>query len=64
MESSKNLNQKKPDDVTAFSGWGAIIGIGTGLVIGLFTRQWVVWTVTLGVAGWIIGGLIDRSRLK
>ena len=64
MESSKNSNQKKPEEVTAFTGWGLFIGVGIGLVIGLFTRQWLVWTATLGVVGWITGALIDRSRLK
>jgi hypothetical protein len=46
----------------AWSGWGIIIGTVTGIIIGLFVGQALLLGVGLGVLGWIVGALVDRSR--
>ncbi|MFT3781005.1 MAG: hypothetical protein QM790_03250 [Nibricoccus sp.] len=66
MNSSKKSNdQQKPANTShhdALSGWGAIGGAVIGLIIGAFFGKAIMVGTFLGVAGWLIGGLIDRAR--
>jgi hypothetical protein len=58
--SSSDKTTAKTD--TAFAAWGGFIGTVTGLVIGLLTTHWLTWALIIGIAGYIIGAIIDRSR--
>ena len=64
MNSNLESKKNKPDNVSAFTGWGLVGGAVLGVVIGLFTRHWLAWTIGVAFIGWIIGALIDRSRLE
>ena len=64
MKTSKNSSPSSTNEPTSFIGWGTLIGAGLGLGIGLFTRHWIQWTLAIGILGWLVGALIDRSRLK
>lgn len=57
---SSDNNNAKPD--AAFAAWGGFIGATAGLVVGLLTAHWLTWTLTAGIAGYIVGAVIDRSR--
>ena len=64
MNSNIESKKNKPDHVSAFTGWGLIGGAALGVAVGIFTRHWLAWTIGVAVIGWIVGALIDRSRLK
>jgi hypothetical protein len=52
----------KTEHHDAWTGWGAIIGIVGGVVIGLFLNRALLLGTGLGVMGWLIGALVDRAR--
>ncbi|MFT3867411.1 MAG: hypothetical protein QM715_02825 [Nibricoccus sp.] len=67
MDSSTKPNDKaKPAQSDAhpdaLSGWGALVGTAAGALIGVFFHKAVALAIGLGVTGWIVGALIDRSR--
>lgn len=64
MNSPVESKKIKPDNVSAFTGWGLVGGAALGLAVGLLTLHWLAWTIGVAVVGWIAGALIDRSRLK
>lgn len=67
MDSSSKPNDKTksaqsdahPD---ALSGWGALAGAAAGALIGVFFHKALALAIGLGVTGWIVGALVDRSR--
>ncbi len=65
ISSEKKQNDPIPAkkrDHDAWSGWGAVIGTASGIVIGLFFHRTIALGAGLGITGWLAGGLIDRSR--
>jgi len=66
MDSSSNSNDKQKSAPAqhhdACSGWGAIIGVLAGIVIGLFFHKALIFGIALGSIGWVGGALIDRAR--
>lgn len=60
---TSSSRQPQPDP-TAFAGWGGLVAAVLGLIIGLFTRHWAGWTVGLGLVGYFVGAIVDRSRLN
>jgi uncharacterized membrane protein len=60
VQETKTKNSPAPG---AFGAWGFIGGAVLGTLIGLYFDHWVASALLGAAAGWIIGGLIDRSRL-
>lgn len=45
-----------------YSGWIALFAGIAGVVVGLFFGHWAACGLAFGCVGWVIGGLVDRSR--
>lgn len=63
--SSKSNDKQKPappEPHDACSGWGIILGIIAGIVIGLFFDKAIILGCVLGSTGWVVGAFIDRAR--
>lgn len=60
-DNEPNKSDKRRDH-DAWSGWGAVIGFGAGLLVGSFFGQALVTGFLLGALGWLAGAFVDRSR--
>lgn len=56
-----NKSDLSPDD-SVFSAWGCFIGIVLGLLATMVFGRWYSNALAAGLAGYITGALIDRSR--
>lgn len=59
---SSSAEQKDVQAKTAFAAWGGFAGAVVGMVIGAIAGHWLTLALILGILGYIIGALIDRSR--
>lgn len=58
LPSSRNASA----DHSAFTGWGLILGIAAGIIVGLLRHQVVLYILVAGTLGLVVGAILDRRR--
>ncbi len=60
-DSSNHKNTSKHED-GAIAAWCTIGGAILGALVGCIFHKALIGAILLGVAGWIVGGLIERAK--